>query len=367
MATSIVDYLNTKKTALDKIVDTTFWMLLANQDWLKRYFPIVLYPDYSLLVGRFTHKPVIASLIGQGAELPIHKPSATMTTQELGRILIGMEYLWHAQDYELMDKLMMQLAIAGGNASAYAGYFFGRVEDIQAALMRTVTYLACQIAQTAASAYVSPLTGVTTSLTYAANIEPTLFPAALTGANRWSQLTTGTGLVDLESITRAFFTIHGYYPSEVGIPRDDFRNLAGQASTKRAMIALITGHETTVNPAIDGVQVSEGDMTRLFAARVDRIPPMRILEGEFFEEQKSGIFTKKPFWTANTVTLFTDGMGEQALMPFAENDGQPGVRINNERMTPLMPRREIAQGMVSTIPFVSDARLLASQVIDGAS
>lgn len=366
MVLSIVEFLDTKKVAIDKIVDTTSWLLMQNQDWLNRYFPMTSYADTSLLTARFTHKPVIASLIAPGAELPIHKPSATMTTQELGHLLVGMEHLWNAKDRGFMKKLGAALMMGGMNAQSYLDHFFGTVDDVQMACYRMVTYLACMVAQTGEAAYTSPLTNVKSTISYTGNIEATLFPAALTGGDRWSQLATATGLEDLEALNKAFFTIHGYYPNEIGIPRDNYRDLCYQASTKRAMIFLITGHETTVTPSIDGVQVTGEDLTRLFASRLDRLPNYRILEGDFYIEQKDGTFTKTPYWAEDKITFFTDGMGEQALVPFPENNEVAGLFINNERLAPQAPYREVLQGMTATIPFVSDARLLASQVIDGA-
>jgi len=366
---SIISFLNEQKRTIDQIVDLTHFRLREEATDISAYAPFMSYADASLLVARFSSFPTISNLVAQGGELQTRKGNATLATKEYSGILVGHQYLFTAVDYDIMSRMEARLALSGNaDTQQFTDYFFGKAESVSTAIIRSLYLLMAQVLSTGACSYVDPLNGMSsTSISYVADTEVTLFPAALAGGNLWSALATANGIENLAAMSRNFYNIHGFFPTAIGMGKKQMRNLTMQKTTKDYAIALRTGGAVESGASTIGIAVTAEDLNNILrnAGGVDPIPPIVELEGEYTFERLDGTYSPRTrFWDENRIVALTDNMAERALVPFPENDNNPGIVTNAQRLEPAIPFKEVVQGMVKAILFISDPRLLSSQVID---
>jgi len=376
MANSFVDYYSRNTRQLTAAVDQTDRLLRESTAPLDTIFPITNYQTTELLLLKMQGNISVASIIAPDQELPNDNGNFTLTEELLGHTLIGKQHVFTDAEYKGLER-MRTYSVSGGPqgtaiVNAYQQYLLGIAADMPAAINAKHLILLMQILTSGSCAYTDPLTELRVEMTYT-DLVTALFPAALTGADRWSQPTTATGLSDLESLGEAWRFVHGSKPSWLMAHYDDLRNLANQDATKAAYGAM-AGTDGTLTDSLyiasmynrNTLELAPGPLLESIQARTG-VQRVLVVDAKYSETLKNG--TKRDsYYLPESYVVFGDEMGmyERARVPFKENGWAPGVYVATKKLDDA-PLRERIAGMSAGVPFVRDGRYLCAQKIDGAS
>lgn len=356
---SIVQFINQEKRKFDKIVEDTFFRLQEQATALDPFMPIQSYPDLDLLVGKFRDFPKIGHIIGQEQDIPTTQKKGEFDTKYLGRIFLGAGYNYTSRDFDAMQKFRQR--VSEGNTQAarrYRDYFFGTADQLTTQLVNTHTYLTLETYRTGVLNYTDPVTGAIASLEYDTN--PNLFPATV--ATPWDNHANADGIGDIVELLTAFYEEHGFYPDATLMSNNRLRDLTEQTATQQRIVANRIGDAAASTQSLTRVAITQPEIEAMIGRELVPGGTINIItfDAQFEVEGADGGFVRKRFLDENYIVMLTRGMGERALLPFAENDYQAGIYTEAEVISKA-PRRERLIAMTAGVPFVPDADLLCAQ------
>lgn len=374
------DFIEARKPQVRKLIDTTYHRLRKRSGLIDQYFPLMSYDDFELLWLRFEDRLPIASLIGFEGEVPNTK-AGNIRELQLDVLKLGIAHTWKENDFKLMHKYEQRVT---GVPQSFKNQIFGSVQGLVPRIVDLHNVLTWQVIYQGECDYLDPRTGIRGQIEY--DTETTLFPAALTGTERWSQPTTANGLQTLVNLTEAFYQVNGYFPDMTVMSRKDYNNLRNQDSVKGAALSKMASSFTS--PPTD-FTVSLAMLNDLMSDR--EIPPLYVdddnragFDEQYEIEDAQGNITRGRFLPEGYVTFLTaikqaanveggiDGaepaatMGERALGPTVENDMQPGIFTLTEEVSKSPPVDRVL-AVATGVPAVWDSRTLCAQKIDGAA
>jgi|GEM_PF-1452553 len=367
---SITDFLNQQTRTINRIVDETFWRLTESQDGLNGLIPTTSYLTRELFLLKQQHsKPTIANVYAEEQEIFNSRTRLTLNTELISNCKIGKQYTWKGMDFVEMDRLQNVTfnSYDGADAVRLAieNYFFGRAADLVPAIDSRALLMAINVLITGSGTFTDPLTNAQYSLTYA-NTSPALMLPALAGTARWTQPTTATALIDLENHGQAYYNRFGYFPKTLVMRYQMLRDIANQDATRTA-IAQLRGFPIATGAAAPAYYyVEDAIVTDLITTRL-RGASIILFDAGFSEEDALGNIVDKYYIPANTYFFLEPDLCERAYVPTVEKDFAPGVFTLAE-MVSRLPRVERVAAVANVIPFITDARKIASrQVSDLAS
>lgn len=362
---SITDFLNQQTRTVNRIVDETFWRLTQNQDGLDGLIPTTSYLTRELFLLKMQHsKPTIANVYAEEQEIYNSRTRMTLNTELISNCKVGKQYTWKGMDFVEMDRLQSVAfkSYDGTDAVRLAieNYFFGRAADLIPAIDNRALLMAINVLLNGSSTFTDPLTNAQYSLTYA-NTSPALLLPPLTGTARWTQPTTANALLDIESHGQAYYNRFGYFPVEMRLRYQMIRDIANQDTTRTA-IAQKTGYPVATGSAAPAYYFVEDQIvTDMISARL-RGAKVNLFDSAYSEEDALGNVVDKYYLPANTYFFAEPGLIEKAYVPTVEKDFAPGVFTLAEVVSKL-PRVERVAAVANIIPFVTDARKLASRQV----
>lgn len=371
-----VDFYNRNTRQVAAAVDQTDRLLRENMGPIDLLFPVVSYQQPELLLVKMTGDITVASLVGPDHELPNDDGQMTLTEELVGDLLIGKQHVFTKKEYKALRKMNLYLSQSGPQAQAvldgYRQWLYGIAASMQPAVYAKLLILLMEVLTTGACDYTDPLTGVKAGITYNDKVNA-LFPAALTGNDRWQISASADGLSDLQTLSRAWYDVHGADPEWMLVHHNDLRNLAAQTATKSAYAAmgatdasLVTSVDIPVNKDPNTLELRPGPLLSLIQGRTG-VQRVIIFDAKYTETLEGG-GKRKASYLPDDYIVFGSSMGEyeRALLPFEENGDQPGLYIATKELNDA-PLRERLAGMTAGVPFVKDGRYLCAQKIDGAA
>lgn len=369
-----VDWLQTRKPQIRKLIDLTFNRLRQRSGLLDSYFPLQNYDDFKLLWLRMLDEPAIASVVGINGEIPTTR-RGKISEVELDTFKLAISHLWLEDDFKLMHELETRLAAGDARfRQTIANLIFGSVQDLPPRIVDLSNLLTWQVLTTGGCNYTDPRTDVIAKLEY--DVVPAHFPAALTGTAVWSDAANANGLQNLVSHAEAVYATLGYFPDATAMSRKALNWLLAQQSTKNAAVSRQMG-----NPGASSDYVVSREMVgQLFLDR--EIPPLVVYDEQYTEESAAGVKTRKRFLPEDTYSFLTRvgssgnnltegetaenaamSMGERAWGPVVSNDMRPGIYTFEEELS-KEPPKDRAVGVGTFVPAVWDSRTLAARKIN---
>lgn len=216
---------------VDQVVDASFEYHRLDDSFLSTLYPIVEVPDWQYIAGILDYQVPIAYVLGDDGEIPSAAQSMDFTqfAQSFARMGIAEPY-----DQKRLMQLL-ELSRKGFDATALATLFFQPQARLVDAVMDLRNLLTMAQIFNLSIDYEDPRTHVRVELDLRSLGDSSLFPAPLTGADRWSQQTTARGLEDLDRLNGAYYDVNEEYPDGWVMSRQTGLQLLAQDSTRAFM------------------------------------------------------------------------------------------------------------------------------------
>jgi hypothetical protein len=370
MANSIFEFLERRenKEIWREAVDQTDWRLLnpVDRSRLDRLIPAVSYPSRSILINRMvTHRPTLATIIAEDAEVPPSRPQMVLNEELLGNCKIGKKYQWNERDQKQLLELQ-QGNLPQALKMAIENYFFGVISDLVPSIYDKSMRLAMDIALTGSCTFTDPISKAKFSISYT----PTSghIPSALTGANLWSAPTTCTPLANLEAHAETVYNTLGMFPASISMHRAQLRQVAASNEAKIAYLTRMGGSGTT-SQDLTGVFISDKAVMELIGERVNPFGMAEVIinDAKYSEEQANGSISDKEYLAVGANSGYYmfgwDGYIERGFMPTIENRLAAGIYVVNGQKIDDVPHRYWTTAVANYVPVVRDPRYIAARKV----
>jgi hypothetical protein len=370
MTQSIFEFLERRenKDIWRDAVDQTDWRLLnpVDRSRLDRLIPATSYPSRSILINRMTyHRPTLATIIAEDAEVPPSRPQMTLNEELLGNCKIGKKYQWNERDQKQLLELQ-QGNLPQTLKQAIENYFFGNIAGLVPAIYDKSMRLAMDIALTGSCTFTDPISKVKFSMSYP--VTSGHIPTALAGGDLWSAPTTCTPLTNLETHAETVYNTLGMFPSSVSMHRAQLRQVAASNEAKIAWLTR-TGGSGTTSQDLTGVFLSDRQVMELIGERVNPFGMAEVIinDAKYSEEQSNATISDKFYLAVGANTGYYqfgwDGYIERAFMPTIENRLASGIFVVNGQKTDDVPFRYWTTAVANFVPVVKDPRYIAARKV----
>lgn len=378
MAESIYEYFErrTRKAEAQRIVNQTHVNLLEETPTeFDAVFKAQFYPDPDMaLIKVEGHRPTVATIVSDDAEVPISRPRMTLTEDMIKDMRLVKSYAWTGKELKMFQKMQASDINAELKAS-YEEYFFGTIRSLPVAIQDKSKYLAVPVGLKGALTFSDPISGIPYEIDYTGYTVAQHLPSALTGNARWNQPTTCTPLQNLRDHSDAV-----YQTSDRPLrkrPQYLFMNytvfLYIRESNEAKLEWLTTkGIGISDVPVLTGVKVPEDDLKMMISKLVnpDQGCKVVIINSEISEEQTDKSIVDKPIFQADGSTNWYmfgwDNMIERAFFPSTESflsGSNAGIFLLNGQRTDRHPFRYWVEASANYMPLVPDPRMLAARKV----
>jgi len=336
-----------------------------------RVMPATFYADPLMIIRRFTkHRPTVATLISEDAEVPPSRPQFAMNEETLSRAKIGKKYAWKGADMDLLQKLNNPTTTPALR-TLIENEFFGTVAGLVPAIYDKSKLLTVPVALTGSTTFTDPISGVQFALSYADSLVAEHMPVPLTAGARWSIPATCLPLQNLQDHAEALYYTSsnplGMYPSYVFMNRVNFIRIRDSNEAKIAYLREL-GNSTSGTPDFSGLTIPDAYLEGMIARRVNPRGTCKVvqLDAKISEEQTNGTIIDKFLMAVdgNTDYYFFgwDGYIERAFTPPVESMGAGGgIYIVNGQKTDDIPHRYWTTAAANFVPIVRDPRMIAAR------
>jgi len=338
-----------------------------------RVMPATFYADPLMIIRRFTkHRPTVATLISEDAEVPISRPQFALNEETLSRAKLGKKYAWKGADMDLLQKLNNPHTTPALR-TLIENEFFGTVAGLVPAIYDKSKLLTVPVALTGSTTFTDPISGVQFALSYADALVAEHMPIPLTAGARWNQPTTCTPLQNWQDHAEAIYYNStnplGMYPAYVFLNRVNFLRARDSNEAKIAYLREL-GNSTSGTPDFSGLTIPEPYFEGMIARRVNPRGTCKVvqLDAKISEEQTNGTILDKFLMAVdgNTDYYFFgwDGYIERAFTPPVESMGAGGgIYIVNGQKTDDIPHRYWTAAAANFVPIVRDPRMIAARKV----
>lgn len=360
----------------DYVVDNTLRQLKERSRVLDKYVPMKTKQGREWL-GYITEQiDPIASLVSPGAEYPATK-RGKFSQVEAKLCKAALRHEW-TEDVQWRMKEVMEFAkakgitvqnisvgegkISAGQDNNLAELIFGTLAALVRGHANLLDYLAWQVLQTGAMSFSDSRTGLDINLDWKPALKSTYnhFPAALTGANRWTEWNTADPLQDL-------YNMHYIYKYDNGFPADEIcmsEQLVNQMlrckSTRESVVSSLT-----IGSAMTGT-VSMEQLNEVLRRRF--LPAITTVDDHFqMDSSNTGSETPTRFLDPTRVVFLKKDSAERVLGGTLENDGKAGIyqRTYEKSKEPPLDISATASMMIVVAPTISKTGM-SRQVCDQA-
>jgi len=370
MPNSIYEFLERRenKDIWREQVDQTDWRLLnpVDRSRLDRLIPATSYPSRSILINRMiTHRPTLATIIAEDAEVPPSRPQMILNEELLGNCKIGKKYQWNERDQKQLLELQ-QGNLPQATKIAIENYFFGTIGDLVPSIYDKSMRMAMEIALTGSVDFTDPISKAKFKMSYTTTSGH--IPAALTSTALWSAATTATPLQNLQDHAETVYNTLGKFPDSVSMHRTQLRQVA---ATNEAKIAWLTrtGGSGTTSQDLTGVFLSDMMVKELIGERVNPNTGAEVIinDAKYSEENADGTISDKFFLAVGANTGYYqfgwDGYIERGFVPTIENKLASGIYVVNGQKTDDVPHRYWTTAVANFVPVVKDPRYIAARKV----
>ena len=367
---SIYEFLERRenKNITREMVDQTDWRLLnpVDRSRLDRLIPATSYPSRSILINRMVnHRPTLATLIAEDAEVPPSRPQMILNEELLGNCKIGKKYQWNERDQKQLIELQRG-NLDTATKQAIENYFFGTIADLVPAIYDKSMRLAMDIALTGACDFTDPISKAKFKISYSTTSGH--IATALAGAALWSASTTATPLAGLEAHAEVLYNSLGRFPQSISMHRAQLRQVAATSEAKIAWLTR-TGGSGTTSQDLTGVFLSDRMVMELIGERVNPFGMAEVIinDAKYSEELANGTISDKDFLAVGANTGYYifgwDGAIERGFVPTIENRLQSGIFVVNGAKENDVPFRYWTTAVANFVPVVRDPRYIAARKV----
>ena len=349
-------------------VDQTDWRLLnpVDRSRLDRLIPATSYPSRSILLNRMvTHRPTLATIIAEDAEVPPSRPQMILNEELLGNCKIGKKYAWNERDQKQLLELQ-QGNLPQATKIAIENYFFGNIAGLVPAIYDKSMVMAMAIALTGSADFTDPISKAKFKISY--SLTSGHVPADLAGAALWSAPTTCTPLTNLSDHAEVVYNTLGKFPDSVMMRRVQLRQVAASNEAKVAWLAKYGGSGSTAQD-ITGIFLTDKMVMELIGERVNPFGMAEVIinDAKYSEELANGTISDKNFMANGALngyyTFGWDGYIERGFVPTIENRLAQGIYVVNGQKTDDVPHRYWTTAAANFVPVVRDPRYIASRKV----
>jgi hypothetical protein len=370
MADSIYEFLQRRenKDIWREQVDQTDWRLLnpVDRSRLDRLMPATSYPTRSILINRMVnHRPTLATIIAEDAEVPPSRPQMILNEELLGNCKIGKKYQWNERDQELLLE-MQRGSLPQATKVAIENYFFGTVANLVPAIYDKSMRLSMDIALTGSCDFTDPISKAKFSISYP--VTSGHIPSALTAGALWSAPTTCTPLTNLQDHAEVVYNTVGRFPDSVSMHRAQLRQVANSNEAKIAWLTRNGGSGTT-SQDLTGVFLSDMQTMELIGERANPFGRAEVIinDAKYSEELANGTISDKFYLAVGANTGYYqfgwDGYIERGFVPTIENKLASGIYVVNGQKTDDVPHRYWSTAVANFVPVVRDPRYIAARKV----
>lgn len=348
----------------DLIVNNTLRQLMERSRTLDKYVPMKNRDGRDWLAYITEQIDPIASLVATGQEYPATKKGKF--SQVATRLFkAALKHEW-TEDIQWRLKEVKEFAAARGISvqnisigdgkiqvgqdNSLAELIFGTVQALVKGHVNLLDYLAWQVLQTGAMQYSDQRTGLNINLDWKPALTSTYnhFPAALTGARRWTEFETANGIQDLVDMNYIYKYDNGFTADGIAMSEQLLNMLLRQKSTREAVVSSLTiGSQMTGTVSVEQLNAV---LQRRF------LPPIEIVDDYFsLDGVNDGQNHPVRFLDPTRVVFCKKGMAERVLGGTLENNGKAGIyqRTYEKSKEPPLDISATASMMIVTAPSIT--------------
>lgn len=354
-------------------IDDTLNDLMKRQGMLEKFMKMQMYRDRDFILYIAERLQTVASLIGYGAEPPTTAAGRLQKVRgQLFKSGLAFDYpeelQWRMRDamkaanlqnITVQDNAGRGNTIVAGTNNDLASFIFKTLADMTMAqmnLLDALTWMALQFGQVS---WTDPRTNATQFVDYTdPDATYNHFPADLTGNDLWTNYTTANGLMVLEQDIETFIDTTGKPPDAIVMSRKLKRHLRHQESTKQAIASITSSLAGTTVNIVGSVGSAELD------AIIERreLPPIMTFDEMYQIEATNKKITNTRFLNTDRYVFLTENMGERAMGPTLESDGEQGIYVVTREIRNFPPQ-DATQGVATLMPVVPNPKMLFSRKV----
>jgi hypothetical protein len=386
MANSFVELLNQSMAKVVKSVDLTIQRRSVDGSTyadglpdpaLYKMFPLVSYSSVLLAILKLkVAKPMLGSVVAIDQEIPQERNLAEVTEETIGNLKIGKSHVYLEEDFVMLNKINMMAQSNNPGQVAAAAQLLMTYQAVPSQLVDACLFklfvLTMRIACLGRCAYTDPKTDYAVELSYDAPVGH--FATTLTGAARWSQAVTATGINNLVDHLAVYYATNQRFPDKIPMNSKNFNELRSQNATKEFFLRdsrQLTNDQTVNTAALAGHRpLTPDELNNVLKARLmDNVgaAPNDIVimptDGRYYERNKAGDILTQFYVPPDYYFFYSAGMMEQCLFPNAANDFAGGAAVNTEIIR-KDPRNESVTTSIVGIPLVADPRMLGGRNVN---
>ncbi len=312
--------------------------------------PIETQDSYKVISTSIQENNSIASLTAHDAPIPMTGAgSIERGLVSMSKIGIGITF---NEDQQIQFD---ELRTSGQLTEAYAEMVTTDIDDLQHKVARTGIVMSVQAMTEGKINWTDTRTGLNCQIGY--NFIPRLFPAPLTGAKRWSQASTATGIRDIIDHANLYYDVNGFRPKFIYMRYETMLMLAEQQSTRDFLISM--GMISAVNPT--NVYVTLDRLQAILKGML--MPELRIWDAQVRIEVKPGVFERVNVVKTGTYFFANPKMGRRVFGKVLEAKGKAGIFIDLDPKDRKATEEKV-QAIARMVPFYRDAKLLAAATVN---
>jgi hypothetical protein len=342
---------------------------------LYKMLPLTSYLTKENALMKFNgDRPMMGSVVAYDQEIPQERNRSTLTEENIGHFKVGLSRIFVERDYELLHKIRMMASQPGmaGAVNELMMNFEATPTILSNGVLNKLFYLSVRVLLLGECRYIDPKTKFKVDLSYTGQVPAGHFAAPKTGAGRWNQPTTATGINDLVDHLQVYYSTLQTYPT-VGMKTGTFTQLRNQASTKEMMLrdmGVLSTLDATNQTALgmiagatpDQVATAIGKRLTQTTGQPGTVN-LLITDGFGYERTAAGDVNKFP-WVADDYYFFINpGIVEQAILPNATNDFAGGLATSTEILR-KDPRSESITVSGVCVPLCFDPRYLGARNVN---
>jgi hypothetical protein len=312
--------------------------------------PTEIQDSYKVISTSIQENNSIASLTAHDAPVPMTGAgSIEQGLVSMSKLSIGIAF---NEDQQIQYDELKQ---SGQLTNAYVEMLTTNIDDLQYKIARLTVVMAVQAMMEGRVNWTDPRTGLNCQIGY--NFIPSLFPAPLTGARRWSQATTATGIRDIITHANLYYDKNGFRPKYIYMRYETMLMLAEQTSTREFLISMGMISATGGGNAYVTLERLQAILKGML------MPELRIWDAQVQIEPKPGVFERVNVVKVGAYFFANPKMGRRVFGKVLEAKGKPGIFVDTDPKDRKATEEKV-QAIARMVPFYRDAKLLAAATVN---
>lgn len=361
----------------DLVIEDTLANLKQRSGLLDKYVPLKNYSSRNFLMYVVQKVRTVASVIAYGAEPPttrvgrFSKIDAKMFKSGIS-VYYDEEQQWEMKEalekanwkgVQVQDQMMPDGRVLKGSNNDLAEMILGcggTIADVTRMIVDLLDSLTWQALQFGEINYTDTRTNAAPLILNYKDSSASYnhFPSALSGSDLWNNYSTANGIANLEQDIETFIDTNGFAPKRIVMSRKLRRHLLNQESTKQALASISNSSAQVIVNAVG--TVSPEMLDNILQMR--DLPPISIFDEQYEMENDNKEIIKTRFLNTDRYIFLNDQMGERAMGPTLEGDGQEGAYVVT-REVKKFPPVDATQGVATLLPVFGNPKLMFSRKV----